>query len=87
VKYYARRGFMKTGMRLNDYIPILLEKRKHEDRKEVEMYETVGGITSPSGATSTEEIRIFNEYMKQANLLKITEAAPEKKKSLVEKIF
>jgi hypothetical protein len=78
---------MKTRMRLDDYIPVLLEKRKNESRKKDDIYETSEGITSPPGATSTEEIRIFTEYMEQANLLKITEAAPEKKNINVEKIF
>jgi hypothetical protein len=71
---------VKRRMRLYDYIPILLENRKHENRKKDNIYETIEGITSPPGATSTEEIRIFTEYMEQANLLKIAEAAPEKKK-------
>ena len=69
---------MKTRMRLDDYIPVLLKKRKHEERKKV--VEPSEGLTSPLGATSTEEIRIFSEYMAQANLLRITEAVPEKKK-------
>jgi hypothetical protein len=80
LKYYPRRGCVKTGMRLCDYIPVLLEKRKRENRKKDEINETNEGITSPPGATSTEEIRIFTEYMEQANLLKIAEASPEKKK-------
>lgn len=71
---------LKTRMRLDDYIPVLLEKRKHEGRKKGEVYETSEGMSSPTGATSSEEIRIYIDYMKQANLLKITEAAPEKKK-------
>lgn len=71
---------LKTRMRLNDYIPLLLEKRRNEKRKKGEIYETSEGMTSPPGGTSSQEIRVFMEYMKQANLLKITEAAPEKKK-------
>lgn len=84
----ARGGVCtKTRMRLDDYIPVLLDKRKHEGRKKDEIYETSDGITSPSGATSFQEIRIFSDYMKQANLLKITEAAPEKKNFLMMKRF
>ena len=71
---------MKTGMRLSDYIPVLLEKRKNENIKKDEIHETNEGITSPPGAASTEEIRIFHDYAEQANLLKIAEASPEKKK-------
>lgn len=66
-------------MRMSEYIPVLKEKRRQEVRKE-NLNES--GMTSPLGATSTEEIRIFNEYMEQANLLNITKAAPEKKKHL-----
>ncbi|MFJ7831032.1 hypothetical protein ACIQXU_12475 [Peribacillus sp. NPDC097284] len=73
---------MKTKMRLSDYISDLAEKRKQEVIKENDIYETTTGITSPLGATSTEEIRIFNEYMEQVNLMNITKAAPEKKKYL-----
>ncbi|WP_257985525.1 hypothetical protein [Bacillus sp. V5-8f] len=70
---------MKLRMRLNEYTEVLLEKRKNEKRTDATIYETSEGITSPPGATPTEEIRIFTEYMEQANLLKIAEAAPEKK--------
>ncbi|OES45335.1 hypothetical protein [Domibacillus iocasae] len=78
---------MKTRMRLDQYIPILLEKRRREQRIKDEIYETSDGITSPPGATPTEEIRIFNEYMEQANLLNVTNAAPEKRKPLMLKRF
>ncbi|WP_233522682.1 hypothetical protein [Peribacillus glennii] len=70
---------MKLRMRLDEYTALLLEKRKHENRTKDGIYKTSEGITSPPGATPTEEIRIFSEYMEQANLLKIAEAAPEKK--------
>ena len=71
---------MKTGKRLSDYLPVLLEKRKNEFIKKDDIFETNEGMTSPPGATSTEEIRIFNQYAEQANLLKIAEASPRKKK-------
>mgnify|MGYP003436531500 FL=1 len=64
---------------MSEYVTVLRENRKQEVQKE-ELDES--GMTSPLGATSTEEIRIFNEYMDQANLLSITKAAPEKKKNL-----
>ena len=67
-------------MRLNDYIPLLMEKRRNEKQRKEEIYESSEGLTSPSGVGSTEEIRIFMDYMKQANLMKISEAAPQKKK-------
>ncbi|OMP66686.1 hypothetical protein [Domibacillus epiphyticus] len=78
---------MKTRMRLDEYIPVLLEKRRNEDKSQNEIFETSDGITSPTGAGPTEEIRIFNEYMEQANLLNITNAAPEKRKPLMLKRF
>lgn len=78
---------MKTRMRLDQYIPVLLEKRRREQRSKNVIYETSDGITSPPGATPTEEIRLFNEYKDQANLLQITKAAPEKRKSLMLKKF
>lgn len=58
-----------------------------ETRRKKKVDESSEGLTSPLGATSTEEIRIFTEYMAQANLLKITEAVPEKKKTLLLKRF
>lgn len=74
---------MKTKVRLSDYISTLKEKRNKEIIRGDEISEISTELTSPLGATSTEEIRIFNEYMEQVNLLNITKAAPEKKKKIL----
>ncbi|MBT2756330.1 hypothetical protein J7E71_10235 [Mesobacillus foraminis] len=78
---------MKTGMRLDEYTKALLEKRNAEVIVEQRNDALNAELTSPPGATSTEEIRLFNEYMEQANLFKIADALPEKKKSLMLKRF
>ena len=67
-------------MRLSNYIPLLLEKRRSEKGSEEKNFEPNEGLTSPPGTGSSEEIRVFMDYMKQANLIRITAAAPEKKK-------
>ncbi|RXJ02413.1 hypothetical protein DS745_06830 [Anaerobacillus alkaliphilus] len=78
---------MRTGLRLDDYRKLLLEKRKNEPKKINALHEKGERFSSPLGATSTEEIRIFNEYMEQVNFRKITEAAPERKRPLLLKKF
>lgn len=78
---------MKTGIRLAEYIEMLLERRKKEEIKKDPVNHRDGTFSSPPGAAGTEEIRIFNEYKEQANLLRVIEAAPEKKKPFLLKRF
>ncbi|WP_082220327.1 hypothetical protein [Domibacillus robiginosus] len=78
---------MKTGMRFDQYLSVLLEKRKHEPRTESKIIEKKVSFSSPSGSVPTEEIRLFTEYKEQANLLQIAKSAPEKKKFLMLKKF
>lgn len=78
---------LKTGLRHDEYVKKLLEQRKKEERKKDPIHESGVTFTSPAGSTATEEIRVFNEYMEQANLFKITNAAPEQRKSLMLKRF
>ncbi|MCA1031109.1 hypothetical protein LCL95_08750 [Bacillus timonensis] len=77
-------------MKLDEYRKKLLEDRK----KEVENIDYVTekldakGISSPASATSTEELRLFLEYMEQKNLFNITEKMdPERKKALLLRKF
>jgi len=78
---------LKTGLRHDEYVKKLLEQRQIEDRKKDPIHEAGDRFTSPAGSTSTEEIRVFNEYMEQANLFKITNAAPAQRKYLMLKRF
>ncbi|WP_046175726.1 hypothetical protein [Domibacillus indicus] len=78
---------MKTGIRLDEYISLLLEKRQREPRNKDKFPEAKEGFSSPAGPVPTEEIRLFAEYKEQANLLQIAKAAPEKRKVLMLKKF
>lgn len=78
---------MKTGIRHDEYVKKLLKQRQIEDRKKDPIHEAGDTFTSPAGSTSTEEIRVFNEYMEQANLFKISNAAPSQRKYLMLKRF
>lgn len=78
---------MKTNLRLNDYRKQLLKKRDNEPKTKDRMNFSSEHLSSPLGATSSEEIRIFNEYMEQVNLNKITESLPDLKKPLILKKF
>lgn len=78
---------MKAQMRFDQYLSILLEKRRLEPRSKNETLETKDGLSSPAGAAPTEEIRLFNEYKEQADLLQIAKAMPEKRKFLMLKKF
>lgn len=78
---------MKTRMRFDQYLSTLLEKRKLEITEKHESLEEKEGFSSPAGAAPTEEIRLFNEYKEQANLLQIANAVPERRKFLMLKKF
>ncbi|RFU64611.1 hypothetical protein [Bacillus sp. V59.32b] len=82
---------MKEQMRLDEYTRQLMEQRKHEVIKDDPINEhnlkSGLGLTSPNSAMSTEELRLFMEYMDQANLRSVTEAKPERKKPLMLKKF
>ena len=75
---------MKTGLRLDEYMKNLMQKRESEPKPKDK---GKGNLSSPIGATSTEEIRLFSEYMDQANLRSITEASPKRKRPLILKKF
>ncbi|WP_121660950.1 hypothetical protein [Metabacillus litoralis] len=78
---------LKTGLRHDEYVKKILEERHREERKKDPIHESGNQITSPAGSTSTEEIRIFNEYMEQANLFNITKSTPNQRKALMLKRF
>lgn len=78
---------MKTGLRLDEYIQVLLDKRKEEKVKIDPIHERGDKFTSPAGNISTEEIRLLNEYLEQVNLKKLADGSPERKKNLLLKNF
>ncbi|WP_409305805.1 hypothetical protein [Peribacillus sp. SCS-155] len=82
---------MTKQIRLDEYTKLLWERRKQEEKKEDiinEMNIKEGrGLTSPHSAMSTEELRLFMEYMEQANTRSITNAQPDRKKPLVLRKF
>ncbi|MDQ0218910.1 hypothetical protein ELQ35_10460 [Peribacillus cavernae] len=82
---------MNKQIRLDEYTKLLLERRDQEERKEDIINDhnlkTGSGLTSPHSAMSTEELRLFMEYMDQANLRSLAKAKPELKKPLMLKKF
>lgn len=74
-------------MRLQEYIKNLQVIRSKEVVKKDPIIGKGDSFSSPTGATPTEEIRLFNEYKEQDNLFRITEAFPEKKKAFILKRF
>ncbi len=82
---------MTKEIRHDEYVRKLLEDRKKEtikmDPVNARGIEKGEGITSPASNLSTEETRLLKEYMKQKNLLKVTEADTTRKKTLTLKKF
>ncbi|MBY0095882.1 hypothetical protein [Mesobacillus maritimus] len=78
---------MKTGMRHQEYIKNLLEKRAHEQKKINPIHEKGEKLTSPSSATTLEENKLLTEYMEQVNLQKLANSMPHQKHPLFLKKF
>lgn len=78
---------MKTGLRHQEYVKALLEKRKLEKRNIHPFHEIGDSITSPPSAVSFEENRLLTEYMEQKNIQLLSNSMPLLKKHLVLKKF
>ncbi|TKD71047.1 hypothetical protein [Pseudalkalibacillus hwajinpoensis] len=81
----------KKTIRLPEYTKELLEKRKQEVVKD-DIFNHAGGrkderLTSPTTSTTTEETRLFMEYMSLTNLQNIARTDEEKGKYLTLKKF
>ena len=82
---------MKEEVRHDVYVKKLLEARDNEkiildpiNERNIAKGE---GLTSPTNLVTTEETKIFKEYMEQKNLFKLSDAKPNMKKALTLKRF
>jgi ribosome maturation factor RimP len=82
---------VKEEIRHDEYVKKLLEAREKEEIRIDPINERNiakgEGLTSPTNHVTTEETKIFKEYMEQKNLFKLTEAKPHMKKALTLKRF
>ncbi|MCP8616003.1 hypothetical protein [Salirhabdus salicampi] len=78
-------------IRLDEYMKVLQEKRRKEEGKEDVINEwnrrKGEGLTSPTASTSTEENRLFMEYMDKSNLFNIAKHDPKLGKTLTLRKF
>ncbi len=76
---------------LNEYMKILLENRKKEVIKEDHINELNRkkgeGLTSPTTETTTEETRLFTDYMHRANIFHIAKSDEKRGKILMLRKF
>jgi hypothetical protein len=78
---------MKTGMRHQEFIKALLEKKAQEQKIMNPIHEKGEKFTSPPSATSLEENKLLTEYMEQVNLQKLANSLPHQKHPLFLKKF
>lgn len=82
---------MRDEVRHAGYVKNLLEARGKEEIRIDSINErniaNGEGLTSPTNFVTTEETKIFKEFMEQKNLFKLTEARPHMKKALTLKRF
>jgi hypothetical protein len=86
-----RGGILEKEIRHDEYVKQLLEERKKEVIKMDPINEINiakgEGLTSPTNYGSTEEGRLFKEYMDQRNLLELGKANEERKRNLTLRRF
>lgn len=93
MREYLRRDGVKeeSQLRLDEFRKQLLEKRKNEVIKESiqnEFNVKAGhGITSPTSDTTTEELRLFMEYMDVKNVMDVSKYDESKRQALLLKKF
>ncbi|MHA6250879.1 hypothetical protein [Oceanobacillus sp. CAU 1775] len=82
---------MGEEIRHDAYVKELLEQRKKEEATKDPINERNlakgEGLTSPTNLATTEETKVFKQYMDQKNLFQVTEARPHLKKALTLKRF
>ncbi|MFA1818905.1 hypothetical protein ACDX78_01660 [Virgibacillus oceani] len=82
---------MQDEIRHEEYVKLLLEKRKQEIIKSDPVNEinlmSGEGLTSPISSVSLEETRILQEYMEQKNLFHTTSVDTNKRKVLTLRRF
>jgi hypothetical protein len=76
----------KRQIRLSEYRSQLLGNKKLEDFIEKDE-EIINGMTSPNSATSTEELRIFMDFMDRANTLSVSKYDTKNRKSITLRKF